>query len=112
MEKLKGSFLWVGALIGLVVSIFGAVGILNLVLRTYVFTLADKANCPYYPAASVPVAPDKATEIPGGPSPEGQARQCAETQKAQKQRDAALDTSLVIVGAPIFIGFYRQARKL
>lgn len=100
MTKIKEVFLWLSTLIGLVLLIVGGVGILNLGLRAWVFTKADSIACAYI--QPVPVK--------GQPDPVRQLKDCQDQQTAQKQNDAAQDVALILVGAPVFLGFFKKAR--
>ncbi len=103
MSKIGIIFKWLFALVAFVVSIIGLVGILNLGLRTYVFTKADQ-NCYVQPMAA-PAPAAKGIDI-------DQKIVCDANQTSQRQRDAALDLAMIIVGVPIAVFFYRSVRKL
>lgn len=111
MLWIKKAYFYVAALISLVVMIIGAVQILNLVLRTYVFTKADKA---YYYSEPV-VCPESRDGQPVKCSPremtDEEKRRQEEQRQADKQREASNAIAMLVVGAPVFYFHLKYARK-
>ena len=113
IPKLKKFFLWIFATICFSLTLWGSVNLVDLGLVSYIFTKADTEQCIWskypQPAAvptgeikdSVYVPPDSAVEL----------KRCEESRQAQRQREAANAIALVLVGAPLFVLFYKEARK-
>lgn len=90
-------------LIGLVISIVGAIGLVDLALKTWVFTKADN-DC-YY---SFPVGvPEKGSVV----SEADYQKQCLENQTARRQTKAATSTAQIIIGIPVFLFFFKTAKS-
>ena len=100
MKNLKTLFLWIITIIGLILFLVGSVRLLNLGLKQYVFT---KSDYPCY--ESIPAQADK-----GGNFIDSK-RLCEEQRTSEKQREAANSLAYLIVGMPIFLTFYKLARK-
>ena len=98
---IKKIFLYVFALVGLIMLSVGGVGALNLALKTWIFTESDYP-CPTY----APVISDGAKPIPSNPQTE-----CERQQRSQKQNEASNDLALVLVGGPVFFYFLREAKN-
>jgi hypothetical protein len=98
---LRKSFLYIFATVGLVISIIGAVSLINLGLKTYVFTKAD--NYCYDSYISSPT-----TDKDGRPVEQTQAQKdqqktmCEEQRAATKQSQASNAIAMLIVGIPLF----------
>ena len=105
-EKIKLFFLYLFTLVGLVLTLVGSVQLLNLGLRTYVFTKADYSYCQKpYPSRMMPRSFEEfGQELRNY-------EMCKEQQSAEKQRDAAQSLAFLIVGLPVFWGFYKQTKK-
>lgn len=117
MAWIKKVYLYLVSLISLIIIVIGAIMLINLALRTWVFTKADN-NVYYSPKAvcSVPANPDgtKPTLAPECSDPNYDANQQAqekENRAAQKQRDAAQAIAMILVASPIFYYHWKLARK-
>ncbi|MBI3952768.1 MAG: hypothetical protein HY336_02330 [Candidatus Doudnabacteria bacterium] len=112
---LRKVYLYLFAVVGLVLMIIGSVSLINLGLKTWVFTKADDATCFYGPRF---VAPSKENGTTGQ-SQEDLDRQRAEDEKyckeitrpAQKQNQASMAIAQLIVGVPLFAYHWRLIRK-
>ena len=93
---IKKIFTWIGTLVGTIMLIWGATGLVNLGLRTYVFKLADQ-NCYYAPV--VDGKPDNMDVV------------CESQNKAQRQRDAVNGLTLLLIGAPVAGFFYKRTKE-
>ena len=108
--SLKKAYLYLVSVISLVIAVVGAIMILNLALKTWVFPKADQnvyyqAPCVNsYDTAGKPVGCDPAQQ-------EAYAKQEAESRSAQKQRDAAQALAMIIVATPVWLYHWRMARK-
>ncbi len=118
MAWIKKVYLYLVSLISLIIIVVGAIMLINLALRTWVFTKADN-NYYYAPkiACDMPaIAPDNTARIlpPECSDPDYDAKQQAqekESRSAQKQRDAAQAIAMILVASPIFYYHWKLARK-
>ena len=110
IEKIKLFFLYLFTLTGLVLTLIGAVQILNLGLRQYVFTKADEQNCPrpYYPILDKMYDKQPPAEL--REQEERNRQLCLEERTARRQNDAAQALAFLIVGLPVFAFFYRRTK--
>lgn len=105
---LRKSFLYIFATVGLVISIIGAVSLINLGLKKYIFTKADN-YCYQYAS---PVTPDKTGTItaPTQAELDRQQKQCEDSQAASKQSQAANAIAMLIVGIPLYTYHWYRIR--
>lgn len=109
--SLKKAYLYLVSVISLVIAVIGAIMLLNMALKTWVF---KKADLDYYASpciSSKAPAPDGRTVIC---APEEEARQkkdAEERRVAQKQRDAAQALAMLIIAAPVWWGHWRMAKR-
>lgn len=96
MKTIQTVALWVATLIGLVMAIIGFSGLVNVGLRTYIFTKADQ-NCYYAPEL---VKTGRLT----------QDIVCENQNEAQRQRDAVNGIALLITGLPVGVFFYKKTK--
>ncbi len=101
-------YLYLFALVGLVLFVIGLVRLVDLGLKSWVFTAADK----YYPyPMAAPSSVDKSTSTPSGPSQEElQAYQEQQT-AAQRQGDAAEAIAFIVVGFPLYLYHWGMIKK-
>lgn len=104
-DKIKKVFTWSFVSVGLILTIIGSVELLNLGLKTYVFTKADFNNC-YVPVAQVVIKTPNVVS-----ADEQNYKVCRDSQDSQRQRDEAQASALLLVGIPTFVGFYSQTKK-
>jgi hypothetical protein len=106
---LRKSFLYIFATVGLIISIVGAVSLINLGLKTYVFKKADN----YCYNFATPASVDKNGNSVGltQQQKDEQAKQCQEQQTAQRQSQAAQAIAMLIVGAPLYLYNWMIIRK-
>ena len=103
-------YLYLFALIGLVLVVIGGVRLVSLGLKTYIFTKADAYI--YYPAARpVKIAGDKTATEYIEPTKE----ELAEFEKNQattnRQREAAEAIAFIIVGLPLYLYHWTVIKK-
>lgn len=92
-------YLYLFSLVGLVLITIGAVRLVDLGLKIFVFTEADKMI--EYPAVRQGVGPDgKPIETP---DPKALAAFNRTQQRSQRQRDAAGAIAQIIVGLPLYL---------
>ncbi len=108
---LRKVFLYIFASVGLVLTIIGLVTVLNLGLKTYIFTKADN----YCFERSIPsaVKPDgqELTEAEKLAQEEENRRICEEQRTASRQSQAANSVALLIVGVPLYFYHWNRIRK-
>jgi hypothetical protein len=118
MQNIKRIYLYLVSLVSLIIVVIGAIMLINLALRAWVFTKADNINF-YYPKVAcdrpAPAEGNASTALPPectDPNYEQRMRQeDQERRAAQKQRDAANAIAMIIVGSPVFYYHWRLARK-
>ncbi len=105
---LRKSFLYIFATVGLVLTIIGAVSLINLGLKTYIFTKAD--NYCYNSRVAYPDKEGNITE----PTPqqiEQEQKVCEEQRAANKQSQASNAIAMLIVGIPLYMYNWITIRK-
>lgn len=109
------------SLISLVILVIAGIMLINMALKTWVFTKAD--NSYYYPPVIDCSIQDP--EVTGKPAIDGEgSARCSdpnweekerqaemERRTAQKQRDAAQALAMIIVSTPVFLYHWKLARK-
>ena len=95
MNIIRKIYLYLFSLVGLVLVVSGSVQLINLGLRTFVFTQAD-TQVPY--PQSVPAVKDSAL-----PSDQDMARYQERQVAGQRQRDLVGALAMIIVGAPLYL---------
>ncbi len=115
-ELIRTIYLYLFSLVGLVLVVIGLVQLVDLGLKTYVFTNADEVVIyPEYPTRPVPSAVDK-NESELTPEELAQYRAAQEeTQRKQNESNRARTVSnalaLIIIGAPLFAYHWRIVQK-
>ncbi len=114
--SLKKAYLYLVSVISLVIAVVGAIMLINLVLKTWVFPKAEQAYY-YNPCDSrMALTPVK---VDGEPKTEPCTeeeramydKQEKENRSAQKQRDAAQALAMIIVATPVWWGHWRLAKR-
>lgn len=110
--SLKKAYLYLVSVISLVIAVVGAIMILNIALRTWVFPKADLTDYYYGPCVTS-----------RAPMPDGKIIECTAEEQAkyeqdakdrrssQKQRDAAQALAMIIVATPVWYYHWKMARK-
>jgi hypothetical protein len=108
---LRKVFLYIFASVGLVLSLIGLVSLINLGLRTYVFTKADYP-C-YYNVGPKMVEPgqDGLTEAEREQLARDEEKRCIESRTSEKQRSASNAIAMLIVGLPLYGYHWNTIRK-
>ncbi len=122
MAWIKKVYLYLVSLVSLIILIIAGIMLINMALKTWVFTKADKdfyynpvVNCTPPPGVDASgsltssyMAPPECTD------PEyqkGTQESQSEQRSAQKQRDAAQALAMIIVATPVFLYHWKLARK-
>lgn len=101
-------YLYLTSLIGLVLILIGAISLVNLGLKTWIFTKADNEfyGSPCYEPQ--PVVKGEEVRAQGQLSKEDCEKQQAESRSARRQSDAARSVAFLLVGAPVY--FYHWTK--
>ena len=107
-------YLYLVSLISLVMIVIASVGLINLALKSWVFTKADqdyyfnlRPTCPIDEQGNVIEGCKEPTDV----ELEEQEKQQSDSRSAQRQRDAAQNIAFLIVATPVFVFHFRLARK-
>ena len=106
--NIRRVYLYLTSLIGLVLVLIGAVQLINLGLKAYIFTKAD--NIYYFGACQPTVVGPDAKTIPTFDQDECE-RQQKEQRSAQRQSDAARSIAFIIVGAPVWLYHWSKVKN-
>ncbi len=110
--SLKKAYLYLVSVISLIIAVVGAIMLINLALKAWVFTKADR-NFYAVPCYSV----SKVAPVNGSPEPcslEEEANQRKmedDNRTAQRQRDAAQAIAMLVIATPIWLYHWKMARK-
>lgn len=124
---IKSIYFYLVSFVALMMVVFSTADMINMVLKTYIFT---KANQPYYykplecqigtassevaiddtsaPKTTIKYTPEECTRLE-----EENMKQQRESMIADNQRNAVRDISMIVVGIPLFIfhwGFIRKRK--
>ena len=115
-NTIRQIYFYAATLIFLIMSVVALISLLNLGLKTYLFTKADLAydSCAMMPVAA-PVPDMKGVPAPTSAEQERQQAACekqqAENRTSQRQRDFVQYFSLLVVAAPLFFLHFRWVQK-
>ena len=123
MSHVKKIYLYLVSVIALVIWVVGAIMLLNMALKTWVFSKADNVNFYSYPTKfdceQMRASQTKDGSVVMSLPPECsdpnyvaiQEQRQKDERAAQKQRDASQALAMIIVAAPVWYGHWRLARK-
>ncbi len=101
-------YLYLFALVGLVLITIGCVRLLGLALKTYIFTQADI----YYEYPIVrPITPEGKPQEIQQPSKQEIEDYQNKQRTSQRQRDAAESLAMIIVGLPLYLYHWSVIKK-
>jgi hypothetical protein len=115
---IKSLYFYLVSFVALMMVVFSSADLINIALRTWVFTAADK-DAYAYPRAicEVPAPSTDPKAVPAVSKAECE-KQNEENEKqneknriAQKQRDVVRDISMIVVGIPLFLIHWRILRS-
>jgi len=102
--SLRLLYLYLFSFIGLLITIIGAVQLVNLGLKTYVFRVSDYT---YYP--------DVPTKIDGEPSVaisrDEQKKRNDQEQANSRKREVSNSLAMILVGAPVYLYHWKTIKK-
>lgn len=109
--SLKKAYLYLVSTIALVIAVIGAIMIINLGLKAWVFTKADQ-NYYSYPSCVQPVADPSGKSVPCDQATlDAQKKQTQDNQTSQRQNTAALALAMIIVATPVWWFHWRLAKR-
>lgn len=100
--SLRLLYLYLFSFVGLIITIIGAIQILDLTLKTYVFRVTEYA---YYP---------EAYPVKGGESAlsSEEMRRRNETEQAnQRKRQLSNSLAMIVVGTPLYLYHWKTIKK-
>ena len=106
IEWVKKIYIYLFSAIGLIITIIGGVQLIDLGLKTFIFTKADV----YYNYPSSVVAPEKGQAVVQ-PDPKAVEEFQKNDLASRRQRQASTAVAMIVVGAPLFIYHWKLARK-
>lgn len=108
--SLKKAYLYLVSVISLVIAVVGAIMLINLALKAWVFTKADQ-NYYAYPTCAE-INPDGSKNVGCDPATEAQQRKQAEDNRtSQRQGDTARAIAMIVVASPVWWYHWKMARK-
>lgn len=107
VEWVKKVYLYLFSAIGLVIIIVGAVELIGIGLKAWVFTKADV----YYQYPSSKIINSEEQEVYQEPDPKALEEYQKNDLASRRQRQASNAMAMIIVGTPLFLYHWRLARK-
>ncbi len=116
---IKSLYFYLVSFVALMMVVFSTADTINIALKTWVFTAADK-DMYNYPRAVCEVPVPAPTDPKAVPAPtkadceknnEENIKQQEASRIAQKQRDVVRDISMIVVGIPLFLIHWRILRS-
>lgn len=108
---LRKAFLYIFASVGLILMIIGGVSLIDLGLKTYVFTKADSYCYERSPVSVVDKNAAPLTAEQQKQEDEWNRKQCEDNRAASKQGQASNAIAMLIVGIPLYGYHWMQIRK-
>ncbi len=105
--SLKKAYLYLVSVISLVIAVIGAIMLINLGLKAWVFTRADQN---YY-TAPCPVAPNSMASGCDPTTIAQQQQQAKDQQGSQRQTTAAQAIAMIVVATPVWLYHWKLAKK-
>lgn len=119
-KTIKSIYFYLVSFVALMMVVFSTADIINIALKTWVFTAADKDMYSYPKAVCnipAPVTPPDAKSAPVFSQADCEKqnddniKQQELTRTSQKQRDVVRDLSMIVVGIPLFMIHWRILRR-
>lgn len=107
IEWVKKIYIYIFSAIGLILVIIGAVQLVDLGLKTWVFTKADR----YYSYPMAKPVSQTAQEKTQEPDPKDIEEYQKNDMAARRQREASNALAMIVIGVPLFLYHWRLARK-
>lgn len=100
-------YLYLFSAIGLVIVIIGSVELINLALKSWVFTKADI----YYQYPNSKIINAEKQEVYQEPDPKAVEEYQKNDLASRRQRQASNAIAMIIVGAPLFLYHWKLTKK-
>ncbi|MFA5853508.1 MAG: hypothetical protein WC866_00320 [Patescibacteria group bacterium] len=116
-NTIRQIYFYAATLIFLIMSVIAAISLLNLGMKTYVFTKADFAynSCDMGYARPMPVAVEEGAKQPSQADLDAQKSECEKNQEeqrdAQRQNSLAQYIAMLVVSAPLFVLHFKWVQK-
>ena len=111
LTLVKSIYFYLVSFVALMMVTIALANLINVVLKTYIFTSADQDYYFAPVAICVPTDP-KSTTTPDCLKNEAlNKEQANKSRAAQRQRDLVNDISMIVVGVPLFAFHWYYARK-
>src|SRR6185369_9607637 len=107
--SLKKAYLYLVSVISLVIAVVGAIMLINLALKSWVFTKADQNY--YSMPCPAPASVDTKSVGCDQASLDLQAKQARDNQTSQRQNTAAQAIAMIVVATPVWVYHWKMARK-
>lgn len=102
-------YLYLFSLVGLVLITIGGVQLVNLGLKTYIFTKADQYY--QYPVSQPVESGGKSTTGSAGATQQQLDEFQKNQQTSQRQRDVSTALAMIIIGTPLFLYHWNRIKK-
>lgn len=99
--SLRLLYLYLFSFVGLIITVIGAISILDLTLKTYVFRVEEMS---YYPE---PIAEDGKV----APIREDQAARQQQESTNQRKRQLSNSIAMILVGTPLYLYHWKTIKK-
>ncbi|MAF36756.1 hypothetical protein CL622_06585 [archaeon] len=99
MSLIRTIYLYTFSLIGLVLIVMASVSIINLGLKTFIFTEADQD---FYPRMPAPVSEGEVEPVEVSKT---------DYQRGQRQRELAQSIAMLLVGIPLYFFHWRTIKR-
>jgi len=100
-------YLYLFSAIGLIISVIAVINILDLTLRSLVFTKADESYYSYAPQR-IEITPEGKEIVKDDPNNEELAKAQA---TSQKQREVSNSVAMLLVGVPLYLYHWKTIQK-
>ncbi len=117
-KVIKSLYFYLVSFVALMMVVFSTADMINIALKTWVFTAADKdmyaytrAVCEVPAPATDPKAVPAMTKAECEKQNDENTKQQEASRIAQRQRDVVRDISMIVVGIPLFLIHWRILRS-
>jgi len=107
--SLKKAYLYLVSIISLVIMVVGGIILINLALKTWVFTQADRY--PSYPCYAPVAVPDSKAAGCDQQAIDAQKKAEEQNRSSTRQQQAAQAIAMILVATPVWWYHWRAARK-
>jgi len=106
--NIRKIYLYVATLLGLILIVIGGVRLVNLGLKSFVFTEAD--NHYTYPRPK-PVSPNSTSTVETEPNEEELQEYNENQERSERQRNAAESIAFIVIGLPVYMYHWKKVQK-